>query len=146
MPHLEEAVNCRGINGSLSLSKGKIKVKGAGLPPSQSPEIPYGLVSAVFVQRKSVVPFATVLVLAVIVGLLAQYNALWFIPHIAEMDPLIAPISFGVAILCAVPTILRVLFVNVLVRYEGGSLHLRLVPIRSGKRLGRRFRELSLEG
>ena len=146
MPNLEEAVSCRGINGSVTLSKGKMKVSGAGLPQSQTREIPYSQVSAVFVQRKSVVPYAGVLVLAVIVGLLAQYNALWFVPNLSEMDRFIAPISFGVAGLCAVRVMLRVLFVNVLVRYKEGSLHLRLVPLRSGKRLGRRFRELSLEG
>jgi hypothetical protein len=143
---MEEAINCRGMNGSLSLSKGKMKVRGAGLPPSQSADISYSQVSAFFVQRKSVVPFATLLILATIVGLLAQYNTLWFlIPNLPEMDRFIAPISFGVAVLCAIPTILRLLFVNVLVRYKGGSLHLRFVPLRSGKRLGRRFRELSLE-
>ena len=136
-------MDCHGINGSIGLFKGTMIIRGGGLPSSQTRDVPYAQISEVFVQRKSVVPFGVVIVITVILGLLAEYNGLWFIPELPQLEPFMAPISLGIAAFCAVPMILRVFFVNVLVRYGESSLNLRLVPAGSGRRLARRFRELS---
>jgi hypothetical protein len=134
-------VHCRGINGSVHLFKGKMLVGEGGL--SGTREIPYHEVSAVVVQRKSVVPFAALTILATIVWLLTEYNALGFIVNLTGIDVLVAPISLAVAILCLILTFLRIFFVNLLIRYAAGSLSLRLVPFRAAKRLAQRFSEVS---
>jgi hypothetical protein len=106
-------------------------------------EIPFTHVSAVVVQRKSVVPFATLTILAVVAVLISKYNALWFLIDLSRPGLLITPIAVGVAILCAIPTLLRLIFVNVSIRFGGSLLTLRLVPISSAKHLARSFSEMS---
>jgi hypothetical protein len=140
---LDEAVSCRGINGSIKLSKGKMHLIGGGLGSAQSHEVSYSDVSAVVVQRKSVVPFATLTILAFALALIAKYNALWFVIDLSRIGVFITWIGLTIAILSAVPAILRLMFVNVLIRSKGGPLTVRLVPGRSAKRLARRFSEMS---
>ena len=143
MPISDEAVSCRGINGSIKLSKDKMQLIGGGLGSAESHEVAYSDVSTVVVQRKSIVPFATLTILAFVLALIAKYNALWFVIDLSRIGGFITLIGVGIAILCAVPTVLRLMFVNVLVHSSGGPLTLRLVPTRSAKRLARRFSEMS---
>jgi hypothetical protein len=108
--------------------------------------MPLNSIRAVVVERKSVVPFATLTILGSVVTILAQYNALWFLINLAPSQIyLITRAGFSAVILCVILMILRLVFVNVSVRSEGGStaLMVRLVPLRPAKRLARRFRELS---
>lgn len=142
MPMLDEPVSCRGINGSIKLSKDKIQLT-ARFGSRQYHEISFRDVSAVVVDRKSVVPFATVTILALVMALVAKYNALWFVVDLSRTGFFITWIGFGIAILCAIPTILRLMLVNVVVRSNHCPLTVRLVPIRSAKRLARRFSEMS---
>jgi hypothetical protein len=140
---LQEPVRCRGINGSITLSKDNLHIIGGGLGSIEAHEIPFSQVSAVVVQRKSVVPFATLTILAVVVVLISKYNALWFVIDLSRTGLLITPIAVGVAILCAIPTVLRLNFVNVSIRSSGSLLTVRLVPIRSARKLARSFSEMS---
>jgi hypothetical protein len=140
---LDEAVSCRGINGSIKLSKDKMQLIRGGLGSAESLEVAYTEVLAVVVQRKSVVPFATLTVLAFALALIAKYNVLWFVIDLSRTGIFITMIGLGIAILSAVPTLLRLMFVNVLVRSGRGPLTVRLVPIRSARRLARRFSEVS---
>jgi hypothetical protein len=140
---LDEPVSCRGINGSIKLSKDKMQLIGGGLGSAQCHEVSYSDVLAVVVERKSIVPFATLAILAFVLALIAKYNALWFVIDLSRTEIFITSIGLGIAILCAIPTILRLMFVNVLVRSSRGPLAVRLVPIRSAKRLARRFSEMS---
>jgi hypothetical protein len=140
---LDESISCRGINGSIKLSKDKMQLIGGGFGSAQSHEVAYSDVLAVVVQRKSVVPFATVTILAFALALIAKYNALWFVIDLGRTGIFITSIGLAIAILSAVPAILRLMFVNVLVRSSEGPLTLRLVPIRSAKCLARRFSEMS---
>ena len=143
---LEEKVTCRGINGSISLSRDKVQVVGLGLSSTQSPELAYSDVSAVFFQRKSVVPFATVTILTVLIVLVSKYNLIWFVINLNPVSVFIVWSGIGIATLCAVVTLLRILFVNVLMRSSRGPFVVRLVPIHSAKRLARRFSEISAGG
>jgi hypothetical protein len=134
-------VSCRGVNGLITLSKDGITVIGVGLGSTQPHEIRFGEVASVVVQRKSVVPFMTLMILAIIVLLVAKRNLLWFVLNLSPAQWFIVPIALAIAILCAIPTVLRSIFVNVTVRSRRGPLMVRLVPARSANRLARRFRE-----
>jgi len=140
---LEEKVSCRGINGSINLSRDKVLVVGLASSPTQPHELAYSDVSAVFVQRKSVVPFATLTILIIVVVLVSKYNLIWFVVDLNPVSVFIAWTGIGIAILCAVITLLRLLFVNVLIRSNQSPFVVRLVPIRSAKRLARRFSDIS---
>ncbi|HXZ89874.1 MAG TPA: hypothetical protein VEG61_02325 [Candidatus Dormibacteraeota bacterium] len=146
MSSAEESIDCRGVNGSISLSKDKMVSRSEGFGSVQFREMPLNKITAVVVERKSVIPFATLTILATAVTVSAWYNALWFLINLTELD--ILTITSGgliVAVVCAVPMMFRLLFVNVLVRSEGepDALMVRLVPVHQAKRLARRFRELS---
>ena len=141
---MQDSVRCRGINGSITLSKDNLHIiGGGGLGSAEPREIPFSHVSAVVVQRKSVVPFATLTILAVVAVLISKYNALWFVIDLSRMGTLITPIGIGVAVLCAIPTVLRLVFVNISIRSGGSLLTVRLVPVRSARRLARSFSVMS---
>ena len=146
MPSAEELIGCRGVNGSINLSKDKMVIRSEGFGSVQFRDMALNKITAVVVERKSVIPFATLTILASTVTVSAWYNALWFLINLTQQDILIIT-SGGLcaAVVCAVPMVFRLLFVNVLVRSEGepGALIVRLVPVRQAKRLARRFRELS---
>ena len=143
----EELVNCRGINGSIILSRDKLTVVGVALGSAQPRDIGLKDVSSVVVERKSMIPFLTLTILAAIVLLVARFNLLWFVINLYPLQMFIIPIApliaLAIAMLCGVPTLLRLVFVNLSVRSQGAPLTLRLVPIRSAKRLARRFSEVS---
>ena len=142
----EEPVSCSGINGSISLFKDRIRIVGGGLTRAAAHEIAREDVSSVVVQRKSIVPFATATILAVIVTLVTEYNVIWFVEGVSRMDRFIAPFSLGIALLSLTITMLRLLFVNVSIHFGEGSAVLRLVTLRSAKRLAKRFSEISVGG
>jgi hypothetical protein len=142
LPLLEEPVGCRGINGSLSISGDKMKISGVG--GAQSHDVPFSQVSSVVVERKSVVPFATSIILAFVVVMLVRYNAFWFVIDLSRIEVVVTWIGLGIIIVCAIPTVLRAFFVNVSVRSSAAPLKVRLVPTRSAKRLAGRFSEISV--
>ena len=146
MPSAEESIDCRGVNGSISLSKDKMVSRSEGFGSVQFRDMPLNKITAVVVERKSVIPFATLTILATAIAVSAWYNALWFLINLTQQD--ILTITSGgliVAVVCVIPMMFRLLFVNVLVRSEGepNALIVRLVPVRQAKRLAKRFRELS---
>jgi len=138
----EEPLSCRGINGSIRLSKDGLTIIGIGLGSVQPREIRFGDVSSIVVQRKSVVPFTSSMILAIIVFLIAKYNLLWFVVGLFRWEALITSVALIMAIACAIPALLRFTFVNVIVRSRREPIVLRLVPGRCAKRLVRRFREI----
>jgi len=146
LPSAEKLIGCRGVNGSISLSKDKMVIRSEGFGSVEFREVALNKVTAVVVERKSVIPFATLTILASMATVSAWYNALWFLINLTEQGILmITSGGLSVAVVCAVPMMFRLLFVNVLVRSEGepNALIVRLVPVRQAKRLARRFRELS---
>ncbi len=146
MPTAEGLVDCRGVNGSISLSKEKMVVRSEGFGLVQFREMPLNKITAVVVERKGVIPFATLTILAATITALASYNPLWFLFSLTQQETLIVTTAgLSAAVVCAIPTLFRLLFVNVLVRSEGepNALIIRFVLIRRAKRLARRFREFS---
>ena len=113
---------------------------------SRSHELPLQRVNAVIVQRKSVVPFAVFTILSGIAVVLARYNGLWFLYNLtADEEVLISDIALLATILFAIPTISRILFVNVIISWGGGpkSFLIRFVAANQGRRLTRLFERLS---
>jgi hypothetical protein len=99
----------------------------------------------VIVERKSVMPFATMTVLSGILGIVLKYNALWFF---VELNPSfsskLSAITFLVSLALAVPTISRAVFVNVFIgSVNSGAWQIRFVFGKSGARLAAKFRELT---
>jgi len=139
---MNEELSCRGINGSISLTKDGLTIIGIGLGSVQPREIRFGDVSSIVVQRKSVVPFTTSIILAIIVFLIAKYNLLWFVIDLSRWEPIITSVALVIATICAIPALLRFIFVNVIVRSGLQPIVLRLVPGQCAKRLARRFREI----
>ena len=139
----EEPISCRGINGSINLTKDKLTISGVGLSATQPHDITFSDVSSVMVERKSVVPFTTIMFLAIIVLVIAKYNLLWFIINLYGVERFITPTVLVIAISCGVSSVLRLMFVNVTIRSRRGQVTVRLVPSRPAKRLARRFSELS---
>lgn len=146
MPVSEEPVSCSGINGSITLFKDRIRIIGGGLSVADVHEIARDDVSSIVVQRKSVVPFATITILAIIVTLVTEYNVIWFVEGMSRMNGFITPFGLGIALLCLAITILRLLFVNVTLHFGEDSVALRLVTLRSAKRLAKRFSEIAAGG
>jgi hypothetical protein len=113
---------------------------------SKSYELPVERIRAVIVERKSVIPSATVTALTAVVAVLAKYNAFWFLVNFTpENAGRVSVIGLLASIVCAIPTISRALFVNVSIAWDGepAFFHVRFVPAYLGRRLARRFQELS---
>jgi hypothetical protein len=106
-------------------------------------KIPIRDIRAVIVERKSIMPFATLTVLFIILSLALRYNAFWFL-----MDPTrsgrISELSILAAFASAAPTLSRVLFVNVLISsVTGDSWRIRYVSARTGKKLVAAFHNIA---
>jgi hypothetical protein len=111
-------------------------------------ELPIERIKAVVVERKSVMPFATLTVLAAAVTVLAKYNALWFIVNLApENVGRVSSVAFLAAAVCAIPTLIRTVFVNVSVTWDGQPATFRIgfMPVSPGKHLAMHFQELSTQ-
>jgi hypothetical protein len=111
-----------------------------------SHELPIDRVRAVIVLRKSIVPYAAFTILAAIGALLAEFNALWFLVNLSSgEEALLGNIAILATVLLVVPTVLRALFVDVVISWSGRptSFLIRFVTLDQGRRLARRFNRLS---
>jgi hypothetical protein len=145
LPEIKE-FTCKGLNCSVTLGPGEMTVKSTAWGRSRSHELPLQRVNAVIVQRKSVVPFAAFTILSGIAVVLARYNGLWFMYNLtADEEVLISDIALLATILFAIPTISRILFVDVLISWGGRpkSFLIRFVSANQGRRLTRLFQRLS---
>lgn len=139
----QEPYICNGGNYSIILDSGHLilQKKGWGFGPAH--KIPLRDVRSVIVERKSVMPFATMTVLSMIGAVALQYNAFWFVinlspEHRFTVEAILAALAF------AAPTVSRTFFVNVVISSAKNDLwRVRFVPTRSGKRLAARFQSLS---
>ena len=137
--------HCQGANYSITLDPDKITL-GVKWTGSNSYQLPINRIKALIIERKSVMPFATLTMLTAIGAMIAKYNALWFLvnltPSTAER---IAVVLAASSIILAVPTLSRALFVNIVISWDGqpSNFRIRFVSARRGKRLAKRFRELS---
>jgi hypothetical protein len=140
----QEPCSCHGINGSITLHPDRMVIRHGG--STRLHEVPITQIRAVIIERKTLIPFATVTVLAVAAAFLVKYNPIWFLVNLPDKESTLVSIAaLSVAIAFALPIILRSAFVNVSVRSEGDPILVRLgfVPVRPATRLAKRFRELS---
>jgi len=109
-------------------------------------EIPIGCIKSIVVERKSVVPFAALTILSALTTLLIGYGPLTYLislgPENMGKSTMIGALA---CMIFALPSISRILFVNVYVSWdaEPRSLLIRFVPSQSGKRLADMFLEMS---
>jgi len=146
MPVNEKPLRCRGGFGTIVLHSDRMTISEASWRIAKSYELPIKRVRSVIVERKSVMPFATTLALCVIVGAVAKYNGLWFLINLnPPASTSICDVIASIAVISAIPTLLRGIFVNVEVTWDGDPsfFRIRLIPNRAGRRLASRFRELS---
>ena len=107
-----------------------------------SHKIPLREIRSVIVERKSVIPFATMTVLFLIVTIALKYNALWFLLDLSG-DSRFSAAAFLLVLFFVAPTFSRMLFVNVQISTQTAMWCVRFVPAQSGKRLVKRLHEFS---
>jgi hypothetical protein len=143
---VDKPFKCSGLTGSVVLYHDNILIDHKEFGLSKTYQLPVGRIRAVMIERKGVIPFATLTLLGAIAAILTRYNSLWFI---IELPPARAQILSSVATLAtalfAIPTLVRTFFVSVSISWDGDPTSLRIgyVPARRGKRLAKKLRELS---
>jgi hypothetical protein len=144
---LEESFNCSGVTGSIKLYPSKIVIDRKEWGGSKSHELPLKRITAVVVERKSVMPFATLTILAAAAAVLTRYNALWFLVNLTRDNlVMVSSAALAAAVICAIPTVLRTFFVSVSITWDGDppSFRVSFVSIRRGKRLAKQFQDFTM--
>jgi hypothetical protein len=141
-----DEILCRviGSNASIELSSCMMSVRMRNWKSGPDYELPLNKVRSVIVERKSVMPFATMTVLSSIVGVILKYNALWFFVELSpSFSSKLSAITFLVSLALAVPTLSRTVFVNVLIGSVNSAWRIRFVSAKSGVRLAAKFQQLT---
>jgi hypothetical protein len=132
---------CHGWNYSILLESEYLVLQKCWRRRS-SQKVPLREIRSVIVERKSVIPFATMTVLFLIVTIALKYNALWFLLDLTG-DSKFSTAAFLIVLIFAFPTFSRMLFVNVQISTQTAIWRVRFVPAQSGKRLVKRLQEFS---
>jgi hypothetical protein len=146
MSNHETLMKCRGGFGTITLCPDRMIIDEASWRIAKSYELPIMRVQSVIVERRSVIPFVTIMILSAAVTVILKYNAFWFLVNLnPRIENSASIVGISVTVISAIPAILRSVFVNVQVTWDGDPSHfrLRLVPSRVGRRLANRFQELS---
>ncbi len=143
-------LKCSGSNYSIALdfTAHEMVIHSRGIQVTKPYKLPVDRIRAVVLQRKSVVPFATMMVMSLLTTLILKYNGLWpLIKLTSENIAKSSMICAIVTVILALPTLSRILFVNISVTWDGEPISwlIRFVPARSGRRLVRAFPEMSNE-
>lgn len=144
---MEESFKCRGMNTLIQLYQDRIVLSSKALGLSNTYELPLKRIRSVIVERKSIIPFATLTIVAVVLMVIIRYNALWFLIDLAPgVSGFLSSVALLVAVISLVPVALRAFFVKVIITWDGDPTYFRvgLVSLPSGKRLAKRFQESSL--
>ncbi len=147
MSKVEEAFKCGGLNGSISLYRDRMVINSKAVGVSKTYQLPVNRIRTVVVQRKSIVPFVISMIFTAALAAVIKYNSLWFVidfpPPVSEF---LSSVALLTSIICAVPVLVRVLFVSVTITWDGDPTSFRVgfVPVRPGKRLAKRFQESSI--
>jgi hypothetical protein len=135
------------MNGSIRLYRERIVIDSKALGVSKTYQLPLNRIRTVVVERKSVIPFATLTILAAALIGVTKYNLFWFLVNLSPaVAGFLSSTSLFASIICAVPVVLRTLFVSVTITWDGDptSFSVGFVLVRPGKRLAKRFQESSL--
>jgi hypothetical protein len=149
MSEVRKPFSCRGSNYSITLHPDRMVLKSLTWGNTQFYELPTNHIQALIIQRKTVIPFAALTLVAAIATVLLRYNSLWFLINLSAIEARVrmSEIALFIGVISAIPTLLRVVFVNVSVTWDGEprSFLVRFVSAYRGRRLVRTFRELSME-
>ena len=146
MPSHKLSFYCGGLVGSINLYNDRMVINSKEWGISKSYQLPINRIKSVVVERKSVIPFATLTLLAAVTMLVARYNALWFLVNLTPQNAqTMSSYALLVSVVSAIPTLIRILFVSVSITWDGNPTSFRVgfVPLRPGKRLAQKFQELS---
>lgn len=137
----ERLLECRGGFGVITLYADRMTIDESSWRIAKSYELPIEKIRAVIVERKSMIPFATVLVLAAIAAVVVKYNALWFVVNLGpQSEALMSEIAVAICVVSAIPALLRAFFVNVAVTWDGEPLSFREIrPKSCRKPVGKAF-------
>ena len=144
---VEESFKCGGMNGSIQLYRDRMVIHSKTVGFSKTYRLPLKRIRTVVVERKSVIPFATLMIFAAGLAEVIKYNAIWFLVNFPPaVAAFLTSAAFLASIVSAVPFVLRTLFVSVTITWDGDPTSFRVgfVPIRPGKRLAKRFQESSI--
>lgn len=147
MSKAEEAFKCAGLNGSISLYRDRMVINSKAVGVSKTYQLPINRIRTVMVERKSIIPFVTLMILSAALAAVIKYNGLWFVINFpAAVAGFLSSVALLTSIICAVLVLVRILFVSVTITWDGDPTSFRVgyVPIRPGKRLARRFQESSV--
>jgi hypothetical protein len=137
------------VNASISLYRDRIIIDSKEWGVSKSYQLPIGRISAVVIERKSIIPFATLAIFTAAVAVITRYNVLSFLVDLApETAGMLSSVALFVAVICAIPVLIRILFVSVSIAWDGDPTSFRVgfVLLRPGKRLTSKFQESSTWG
>lgn len=144
MPAVEEPFNCSGLVGSISLHNDRMVITGKEWGISKSYQLPIERIRSVVVERKSVIPFATLTLLAAVAAVITGYNALWFLYNLSPKNAqIVSSAALFVTVISAIPTLFRIFFVSVSITWDGDPTYFRVgfVPVHPGKRLAQKFHQ-----
>ncbi len=147
MSKVEEAFKCGGLNGSISLYRDRMVINSKAMGVSKTYQLPVNRIRTVVVERKSIIPFATLTILAAALAVMIKYNSLWFVVNFpSAVAGFLSSVALLTSLICAVPVLVRVLFVSVTVTWDGDPTSFRVgfVLVRPGKHLAKRFQESSI--
>jgi hypothetical protein len=149
MSKIRKPFSCRGTNYSITLHPDRMILKSLTWGNTHMYELPANRIQTLIVQRKSVIPFAALTVIAAIATILLRYNSLWFLVNLSAIDERvrISVIALIICVISAIPTLFRVIFVNVSITWDGEprSFLVRFVSAYRGRRLAKMFREILIE-
>jgi len=142
-----EVFKCAGLNYAITLDcfLERVIIRQTLWRPGRY-EVSFDQIRALVIERRSIVPFAALTILSAITTMLIGYGPLPSLIHLTpENMSRSTMIGAAACILFALPSVSRLLFVNVAVSWERPphSLLVRLVPSHSGKRLASMFMEMS---
>jgi len=132
--------------GSINLYNDRMVINSKEWGVSKSYQLPINRIRSVVVERKGVIPFATLTLIAAATTLMTRYNALWFLVNLTPQNAqILSSYALLVSVVSALPTLFRMLFVSVSITWDGNPTSFRVgfVPLRPGKRLAQKFQELS---
>jgi hypothetical protein len=148
MSEVRKPFSCRGTNYSITLHPDRMILKSLTWGNTHLYELPTNRIQTLIVQRKSVIPFAAFTVIAAVATILLRYNSLWFLVNLSALEDRvrISMIALIICVTSAVPTLFRVLFVNVSITWDGEptAFLVRFVSAHRGRRLAKMFREISV--
>ncbi len=147
MSKVEESFKCGGLNASISLYRDRMIINSKAIGVSKTYQLPVNRIRTVVVERKSIIPFVTLTILAAALAAMIKYNDLWFVINFpTAVAGFLSSVAFLTSIICVVPVVVRILFVSVTITWDGDPTSFRVgfMPIRPGKGLAKRFQESSI--